>query len=234
VLPQGWADLYALLDGHPDDNPMSRLKRLCALSVEATGVSGASVSLTSSSARSTVCATDALSDELEDLQDTIGEGPTVDAARDARAVLVPDLAKVGRRWPGFAPSAWDLGVRAMFVLPLGAGALHLGTLALYRAAPGALGADELKDARTAVDAASVLLTVDQPDDETAAAFVWVLGDESRFRPEVHQAVGATMVHLEVGPREAFARLCAHAYATNMSMAVVAWEIMSGRLRLERD
>ena len=161
MLPQGWADLYALLDGHPDDNPMSRLKRLCAVSVEATGVSGASVSLTSSSARSTVCATDALSDELEDLQDTIGEGPTVDAA-------------------------------------------------------------------------SVLLTVDQPDDETAAAFVWVLGDESRFRPEVHQAVGATMVHLEIGPREAFARLCAHAYASNTSMAVVAREIMSGRLRLEGD
>ena len=43
-----------------------------------------------------------------------------------------------------------------------------------------------------------------------------------------------MVHLEVGPREAFARLCAHAYASNTSMAVVAREIMSGRLRLEGD
>lgn len=234
MLPQGWADLYALLDGHPDDDPMSRLKRLCTLSVEAAGVTGASVSLTSSSARSTVCATDAVSDDLEDLQDTIGEGPAVDAARDARAVLVPDLAKAGRRWPGFAPSAWDLGVRALFVLPLGAGALRLGTLALYRAAPGDLGADEFKDARTLVDVASVLLTVDPPNDESAAAFVWVLGDESRFRPEVHQAVGATMVHLDVGPREAFARLCAHAYASDTPMAVVAREILSRRLRLERD
>ena len=233
MLPQGWADLFALLDGRPDDTPMTRLKRLCALSVEATGVSGSSVSLTSASARSTVCATDSVSDDLEDLQDTIGEGPAVDAARDARAVLVPDLAKVGRRWPGFAPSAWDLGVRAMFVLPLGAGALRLGTLAMYRAAPGALGADQLREAWTLVDAASVLLTVDQPEDGTAA-FVWVLGDESRFRPEVHQAVGATMVHLGVGPREAFARLCAYAYASDTSMAAVAGEIMSRRLRLDGD
>jgi hypothetical protein len=43
-----------------------------------------------------------------------------------------------------------------------------------------------------------------------------------------------MVHLGVDPREAFARLCAYAYSSEMSMAVVAGEIMARRLRLERD
>jgi GAF domain-containing protein len=234
VLPQGWTELVALIDGHPEDDPMSRLKRLCGLSVEVTGVTGAAISLTSVSARSTVCTTDAVSDELEELQDTLGEGPAVDASRDARTVRVPDLGDVDTRWPGFVPAATDLGVKAVFVLPLGMGAMRLGTLAMYRTTPGTLSEEQLKDARTLVEAASVLLTMDPPGEEPAAAFVWVLGDESRFRPEVHQAVGATMVHLGVDPREAFARLCAYAYSSEMSMAVVAGEIMARRLRLERD
>jgi hypothetical protein len=234
VLPQGWTELVALLDGHPDDDPMSRLKRLCGLAVEVTGVSGASVSLTSASARSTVCTTDALGEDLEELQVTLGEGPSVQAARDARAVLVPDVADLGERWPAFVPAATDLGARAVFVLPLGMGAMRLGTLTMYRRVPGSLSEEQLKDARTLVEGASVLLTMDPPGDESAEAFVWVLGDESRFRPEVHQAVGATMVHLGVGPREAFARLCAYAYSSETSMAVVASEIMARRLRLERD
>jgi AmiR/NasT family two-component response regulator len=79
-----------------------------------------------------------------------------------------------------------------------------------------------------------MLALEQPGDDAAAAYVWVLGDRSRFRPEVHQAVGMTMVHLGVGPREAFTRLCAHAYATDTPLAAVASEILTKRLRLELD
>ena len=53
-----------------------------------------------------------------------------------------------------------------------------------------------------------------PGEDPVAASDWVLGDQSRFRPDVHQAVGVTMVQLDVGPRDAFARICGHAFATN--------------------
>jgi GAF domain-containing protein len=234
VLPQGWTELVALLDGRPDADPMSRLKRLCGLGARVTETSGAAVSISSHDDRSTVCATDDVSDRLEELQDTIGEGPRVDVSANGHSVLVADLAQADEQWPGFTPAASLLGVEAMFVLPLRMGALQLGTLTVHRTEPGALSPDQLKDARILVEAASVLLTLDQPGEESASAFAWVLGDDSRFRPEVHQAVGATMVHLDAGPREAFARICAHAYATDTSVADVAREILANRLRLEPD
>jgi hypothetical protein len=235
VLPQGWTDLVALLDGRPDADPMSRLKRLCTLGAQVTGTSGAAVSISSHDERTTVCATDDLSDQLEELQDTVGEGPRLDvSAGNGHSVSVADLTEAGRLWPAFAPAASGLGVRAVFVLSLRMGAMDLGTLTMYRTAPGGLTRDQLKDARTLADAASVLLTLDQPGEESAAAFAWVLGDSSRFHPEVHQAVGATMAHLGVGPREAFARICAHAYTTDTAVSKLAREIMAKRLRLEPD
>ena len=47
-------------------------------------------------------------------------------------------------------------------------------------------------------------------------------------------MGAIMVHLEVGPAEAFARLCALAYSSKTPIGVVAGEILGKRLRLEPD
>lgn len=233
MLPQGWAKLVALLGGHPDADPMSRLRRLCALCAQVTGAAGVSVSLTSHEARSTVCATDDIADQLEELQDTIGEGPRYDALGEGRPVLVADLDESGQQWPAFAPAARAVGARAVFVLPVRIGALHLGLLAMYRTVPGQLTEAELKHALMLTEAASVLLALESPSGGSPDAFAWVLGDRSRFRPQVHQAVGMTMVHLGVGPREAFARLCAHAYATDTPMAAVASLILAKRLRLEQ-
>jgi GAF domain-containing protein len=234
VLPSGWTELVALLDGRPDADPLSRLQRLCELCASVACVTGVAVSLASASARSTVCATDEVAERLEELQDTVGEGPRVQALQGKRSVLVADLARERARWPGFAPGAWEAGVRAVFVLPLRMGALHLGALSLYRTESGPLAGEQYKDVRVLCEAAAVLLTLDQPGSETAAAFMWVVSDRSRFHPQVHQAVGATMVHLQVGPREAFARMCAHAYATNTMIGAVAEQILDRRLRLEPD
>lgn len=233
MLPQGWAKLVALLDGQPDADSMSRLERLCALCAQVTGAAGASVSLTSHEARSTVCATDDIADLLEELQDAIGEGPRHDALDESRPVLVSDLDEFDRQWPAFVPAARTAGARAVFVLPIRIGALRLGLLTMYRTVPGPLSEGELKDALMLTEAASVLLVLESGGEGTSDASAWVLGDRSRFRPQVHQAVGMTMVHLAVGPREAFARLCAHAYATDTPLAAVASQILTKRLRLEQ-
>jgi ANTAR domain len=239
VLPQGWARLVALLDGHPDADPMSRARRLCELGVETAGVTGATLGIGGEN-RSTICATDEVSERLEDLQLTYSEGPAVDAVRDGVAVLVPDLSDAsdasdasGVRWPWYTPAALEAGARAVFVFPVQVGAIRLGSLAFYRASTGVLGPEQAKDARTLADAAAVLLSVGTGPD-TAEAFVWAMDDHSRFRAEVHQAVGATMVELGVDAKQAFALLRAHAFATGRPIAEVAADIMAKRLRLEPD
>jgi hypothetical protein len=234
VLAPGWAELAALLDTGPETDPMARVQRLCTLCREATAVTGVAISIATGDARSTVCATDDVSDRLEDLQDTLGEGPSVEALRSGQSVLVANLAGSDGRWAGFTPAASDEGVRAVFVFPLRMGGDNLGTLALYRNAVGSLEDGQFRDAWVLAEVATVLLMLSSPGEEPVAASDWVLGDQSRFRPDVHQAVGITMVQLDVDPRDAFARICAHAFAANTPIGVVAAEIVTRTLRLEPD
>ena len=234
MLPQGWATLIALLDGRPDADPMARAERLCGLCVEVAGVTGTALVIGSGQSRSTVCATDGVSNRLEDLQFTLSEGPAVTAARDGWAVFVPDIAADHHeQWPLFGPAAVEVGARALFSVPVRLGAVRLGVLSMYRTEPGDLSTSERNDVRSLAAAAAVLLCVGTGE-HAAEAFMWAMGDGSRFRAEVHQAVGATAVQLGVGAREAFALMCAYAFSTSTPIADVAREIMAKRLLLETD
>jgi hypothetical protein len=233
MLPGGWASLIAILDGRPDSDPITRAQRLCDLCVSTVGVTGAALGITSNGIQSTVCATDDVSNRLEELQATYSEGPSLEVFRRGWTVLVPDLsAEPERRWPWFAEAAIEAGARAVFALPLRVGGIRMGALTLYRATSGDLSDEQRRDAATLAEAGSILLALDQPGAHTAEAFLWVVGDRSRFRAEVYQAVGATMVHLGVDTRDAFARICAYAYAEGMTIGAVAHEIMAKRLRLD--
>jgi hypothetical protein len=182
--------------------------------------------------RSTVCATDEVSNRLEELQVSFSEGPSVEALDRGWPVLAADMAAAANRWGWYAPAAVDAGAAAQFALPLQVGAIRLGVLTLYRATPGDLTAEQFADARTLAEAATILLTLDQPGSGSVEAFLWVVNDRSRFRAEVHQAVGVTMVQLGVDVRDAFARICAYAYANELPIGRVADDIIGRRLRLE--
>jgi hypothetical protein len=213
---------------------MTRARRLCGLCVDVTGTTGAWLAISSGELRSTVSATDAVSERLEELQLTFSEGPAISAARDGWSVLVADLADSSdSRWPVFAPAAVEAGARGMFAFPVRLGAMWLGGLSMYRTRPGGLTAEQLADARRLAEAATVLISLGA-EAHGAEAFVWALSDRSRFRAEVHQAVGATAVELGVDVGQAFALLCARAFATSTPIAEVAADIMAKRLRLETE
>jgi hypothetical protein len=234
VLPQDWARLVSRTEDHPDPDPVACSLRLCALCVETTGVSGAALGTSSNGQRSTVCATDEVSNRLEDVQIGCSEGPCVDALTRGWPVLVGDLADTrnDRQWPSFASAAAELGAHAYFSLPLQLGAIQLGVLSLYRTGAGELTLEQFNDAITLTEAALLLQTIGH-DGETTEAYLWTLNDRTRFRAEVHQAVGVLIVQLQLNVRDAFARLCGHAYATDTPIAEVGAQIMAGRLRLQR-
>jgi hypothetical protein len=90
--------------------------RLCEVSAHVIGVSGCGVMLMSGDVpRGSLCTTNAVSALIEDLQYTLGEGPCVDAYKQDRVVLEPDLAHPRTaRWFAFAPKAVEAGARAVF------------------------------------------------------------------------------------------------------------------------
>lgn len=189
-----------------------------------------------------------LSEQLAELQLTLGEGPCHDVLASAAPVLAADLGDEasGRRWPGFAPEARRAGAGAVFAFPLIIGAIRVGVMGLYRAASGPLG-PRFGDCLILADAATVLL-LDSAGDGKAAdgagagldgAGLDGHGPEVDGRPpdlalhraEIDQATGMLTVQLGVTPAEAFVRLRAYAYAHDRRLAEVAGDILARRLRL---
>jgi hypothetical protein len=193
---------------------------LAGLAAAVLGVSGISASIiTGKGDPETAWSADAISIALQDLQFTLGEGPSIDAAVQAALMMTPDLEAVpALRWPVFAAAAAEIGVRALFVFPLRIGAIGLGTMEVYRAEPGPLSVGEFRDALVLADAVTTLLlqlpSVTEP-------FV--------MRTEVHQATGMVAVQLGAGLSEALARLRAYSFASNRSINHVAADVVACRL-----
>jgi GAF domain-containing protein len=207
-------------------------ERLCTICPDIVGVDGAGVMLMSGDvARGSLCATDAVSHRIEDLQYTLGEGPCVDAYHQDRVVAEPDLAEpMTRRWHAFTPPALEAGVRAVFGFPLRVGTVRLGALNLYRDRPSQLTADEHANALVIADITArwVLEAQAGAPLDTLAAELEVSAD---FHFAVHNAAGMISVQLGVSVAEALIRLRAHAFSHDRLLTDVAQDIIARRLRL---
>jgi hypothetical protein len=181
--------------------------------------------------------TDGVSERLAELELTLGEGPSLDAAASGGPVLASDLGArdaVGR-WPGFAPAACQAGVAAIFVFPLRIGAIQAGTLGLYRDQPGSLNESQLGDALTLADTATLLML--DGHDQDAGNGTGPGGQPANLalhRAEIDQATGMLTEQLGVGIADAFLRLRAYAYAHDLQLTDVARDIIARRLRLRPD
>jgi hypothetical protein len=215
---------------------------VCAVAVQAGGVSGAWVAAASDrEADFVISVTDPVSERLAELQLTLGEGPSHDVLASAAPVLAADLGdeQSARRWPGFAAQARLLGAGAVFTFPLTIGAIRAGVMGLYRSTPGPLEWERFGDALTLADVATVLLLdgLGRDGDGSAGGGPVVDGqspDLALHRGEIDQATGMLTVQLGVSVTEAFARLRAYAYAQDRRLADVASDIVGRRLRLRGD
>ncbi|MFI1105647.1 ANTAR domain-containing protein [Streptomyces melanogenes] len=214
---------------------------VCTAAVAALPVDGAGLTAMSQTAAShPLCSTDDISEQLEELQLTLGEGPCVDAFTHSAAVLTPDLrtGEPRKRWPVFADAALAAGALALFALPLQMGAINPGVLDLYCQGPVWLDADQLADAMAFADFATLVL-LDARTETPGAAPTDATGpghglDLGGYRAEISQATGMLTVQLGVGIDEAFIRLRAYAYAQGRRLTVVAADVVARRLRFSPD
>jgi hypothetical protein len=208
-------------------------KRLCEVCAAVTGMSGAGIMLMSGDVpRGSVCTTDDVSNIIEQLQYDLGEGPCVDAFRQDRPVLEPDLDSPSTpRWLAFRGPAVEAGVRAVFGFPLRVGAVRLGALNLYRDRPGPLTDDQHADALILTDVAAQALLVLQAG-ATPGKIAATLEVGANFQYVVHQASGMVAAQLDVGVGQALVRLRAHAFGNDRPLAEVAQDVVARRLRFD--
>jgi hypothetical protein len=175
-------------------------------------------------------ATDTRSDELEELQATLGQGPCVEALTGSAPVLAEDLAdaRVLGRWPEFAPTALTRGVAAIFALPVSSGAARIGALSVYRQRAGALSADELSMLLLYADAV-LMLALDSRGGLAAGAVELVGRGFTERRAEIHQAAGMISVQLGTSVTDALVALRARAYAEARAISEIAADVVARRL-----
>jgi ANTAR domain len=215
---------------------------VCAAAVAALPVSGAWVMAQAAAAAAghLMCVTDAVSEQLAELQMTLGEGPCLDVMASGALVLVSDLDEEDavRSWPGFTPQARQIKAAAIFALPLRIGAIRVGSLGLYRDTPGPLSTAQLGDALIFADTATMVLLesqhLDAADPAPGAGPGGQPPDLARHRAEIDQATGMVSAQLDVAIGEAFVRLRAYAYAQDRRLSDVARDIVARRLRLSPD
>jgi len=179
--------------------------------------------------RGSLCATNNVSNLIEELQFTLGEGPCVDAYHEATVVIEPDLVHpVAARWLAFTPPAVDAGVGAIFAVPLEVGTARLGALDLYREEAGPLSDEQHADAMVLADViAGWVLDVqaDAPSGSVAAD----LERDADFHYVVHNAAGAISVRLGVSITDALIRLRAYAFSHDRPLHEVAQDVVSRKL-----
>jgi GAF domain len=207
--------------------------RLCEVCAEVTSMSGAGIMLMFEDApQGTVCTTNEVSSQLEQLQYALGEGPCVDAYREDRPVLEPDLMHPEKlRWMAFSEAAVKIGAQAVFGFPLQVGAVRLGALNLYRDRPGALDEEQYANALAAsaiVAQAVLVLQAKAPDGMLAQE----LERSSDFQYVVHQAAGMVAVQLSVSVTEAMIRLRAYAFGNERRLSHVAGDVVDRTLRFD--
>jgi hypothetical protein len=210
---------------------------VCAVAVSCVEVSGAWVTAVSDQGPDFVMGvTGPVSEQLAELQLTLGEGPCHDVLASAAPVLAGDLGdgNAGRRWPAFTPAAAQLGAAAVFAFPLTVGAIRAGTMGLYRGSPGPLGRAQLGDSLLLADAATMLLLDGAGHDGDGAGLDGQAPGLAAHRAEIDQATGMLTVQLGVTAAEAFARLRAYAYAQDRRLADVAGDVVARRLRLQPE
>jgi hypothetical protein len=209
--------------------------RLCEVCADVAGMSGAGIMLmTGDEPQGSVCSSNKVSNLIEELQYTLGEGPCVDAYHQGGPVLEPDLVDpLTPRWLAFTPPAVDAGAKAVFGFPLQVGSIRLGALNFYRDRAGPLDDEQYADAvvLAGVAAQAVLVMQSQAPPGTLAA---ELEEGANFRFVVHQASGMVAVQLGVSVGEALLRLRAYAFANDRLLAEVAEEVVGRRLRFDDD
>jgi len=209
--------------------PLAQLSEAC---VEALHVSGAGLTLMTRRNSLLVSSSDGRSGALDELQFSLGEGPSPDAFAHQAPVVEPDLEHgAGDRWPTFTPPALETGTRGVFALPLNAGTRVIGVLTLYRDTAGALTGRQADDSLIVADVVAQTMLSRQAL-SPSGVLAEELSTDGVHRAEVHQASGMVAVQLGIDVTDALARIRAHSYATDRSVADVAADIVARRLRLD--
>ncbi len=201
-------------------------ERLCAGFVSALPVEHAAIStLGDPFDIETVCASDAVAAELDEVQLDAGVGPCWQARSSRSPVLVRDLHRADSSdWPMLTLAAVDAGVSSTYAFPMSVGVVDVGVVDLYADGRDTLNVRDVARASAMADAAARRILSDAMADLDVEP-----GTGASSRRFVHQATGMVCAQLRVTPDDALLIIRAHAFATGRSVREVAEALVAREL-----
>lgn len=193
--------------------------RLCTALTEVLGMDGASISVGySSTNRNILCSTDEQSEQFEDLQDLLRQGPSLDAYRLGHPVTA-DTNDITRLWPMLSQALVEpQGLVSILALPMRPERDALGVVLLHRRGPAAVDTD-LHEAQFLANAIGVAILGGFERAEPAET-LW------SSRDKINQAAGMVVAQLRLPPADALAVLRAHAFAQGTSLQAIANSVLA--------
>jgi hypothetical protein len=197
--------------------------RLCAAYSKLVGAEGGSISMDfSSTERLVLCATDDRCARIEDAQDVLREGPSLDAYRTGVAVTGLSAQEQAERWPLLRETLEaNFPGTALHAFPITPDAHVVGAVLVYRSGDPQLTVSA-EHAQFLANAVGIAL-LGELDSESLTEETW------SARDRVDQATGMVAAQLHVTPTDARAVLRAHAYAHETSLAQVSSWILDREL-----
>jgi hypothetical protein len=197
--------------------------RLCRAFTRLASADGGAISLSfTTSERTVLCATDGLVSLLEDVQDTLREGPSLDALRTAEPVVSNSWQDQVDRWPVLMTSAPPVvSSTLVHAFPMRPERTLVGVVSLHirRPRPLVRPVDDLAFLADVLGAAIVGGIPERDGDH-------VLWSE---RDRISQATGMIVAQLGLGPVDALAVLRAHAFAHEASVAEISRSVIAREL-----
>ncbi|HYI61093.1 MAG TPA: GAF and ANTAR domain-containing protein [Acidimicrobiales bacterium] len=161
--------------------------------------------------------------DIDSAQYETGEGPCLDAYRH-KAVYRIDDTEVEKRWPAFASTAADHGIRSTFSLPMISNDEGFGALNLY--SPDVEGfAEADADLGLALAGQAATLLANSQIYWDAHQLTESLQEAMRSRAQIEQAKGILMVSSRCTADEAFALLVRASQRENRKLRDIAAEMV---------
>lgn len=199
--------------------------RLCEAGRRMLDADGVALSLmTSTQSVVVVAVSDGLADQLEDLQEVVGEGPTRDAYTNS-TVQVAEFTEAGdARWPLMHQHGRRLGFEGtMVATPLRPRGETIGTLTAHWLTHQESVDTVLAEFLGVAIGAALLQDPDLGQRGEVFAEVW------SSRSLIHQATGMIISQVGVRPEDALALLRGQAFAENTTLLEVAQQIVDRRI-----
>jgi hypothetical protein len=194
--------------------------RLCEACVDALGAHGGALTVVGGPGERVAVSTPGAFEDLEPLQEVLGEGPVPQAMADDQPV-VTHLGAVMDEYPVFSQLAGPVGGEVtLYAVPMRAGGRVVGVLSLYVTDdPQARSAHDLQFLADVVGAS-------------------LLGDAGLLdvseRAWLHRAAGMVIAQLGVGVEDALAVIRANAFSRSTSLRSVAEDVLERRLTFSLD